>query len=262
MKDYIFDKWNIRDIESVTEEWCKDIGFDVREIKGHNVYLVDFGGYFKRSLLVFRNGKHIYYANDYELHHPTMAECTDEEIYDYMLKNMEWKLFADDEYGEITDYDDYDRKAYYLHNYYVMQTERESIFAINPTDEEKRAFKEKTKGWTYDPAGFCYIPDAEFVARHIKLMNQLNKAKERKADDFEYYKDAFKSEMYNHEYSINWEADYDTLSAFGNIEWHEDDLNAYFKELGFTETQKKAYMAARAEYYKEINYDYELDCVV
>lgn len=242
MKDY---KWTIRDIESVTETWCKDIGFDVREIKGHNVYLVDFGGYFKRSLLVFRNGKHIYYANDYELHHPTKAECTDEEIYDYMLKNMERKLFADDEYGEITDYDDYDRKAYYLHNYYVMQTERESIFAINPTDEEKRAFKEKTKGWTYDPVGFCYIPDAEFVTKHIELMNQLNKAKERKANDFEYYKDAFIREMFNHEYTINWEADHDTLSAFGNVGWHEDDLNAYFKELKFTETQKRAYMAAR-----------------
>ena len=87
-------------------------------------------------------------------------------------------------------------------------------------------------------------------------------AKEQKADDFEYYKDAFKREMYNHEYSINWEADHDTLSAFGNVGWHEDNLEAYFKELGFTETQKKAYRAARAEYYKEVNYDYELECVV
>jgi len=252
MKDYIFDKWAIRDIESVTEEWCKDIGFDVREIKGHNVYLVDFGGYFKRSLLVFRNGKHIYYANDYELHHPTMAECSDEEIYGYMLKNMERKLFADDEYGEITDYDDYDRKAYYLHNYYVMQTERESIFAINPTDEEKQAFKEKTKGWTYDPIGFCYIPDKAFVEKHIELYKELNKAKENVKDNYEYYKSAFLYEMYNHEYGINWQADYDVLSAFGRVEWHGESENAlemYFNDLKFTETQRKAYRAARSQYY-------------
>lgn len=57
--------------------------------------------------------------------------------------------------------------------------------------------------------------------------------------------------MYNHEYGINWQADYDTLSAFGNIQYHEDDLSAYFEELNFTETQKRAYLDAKKQYFKE-----------
>ena len=59
--------------------------------------------------------------------------------------------------------------------------------------------------------------------------------------------------MYNHEYYINWEADFDTLSAFGNIDYSEDaTLESYFEQLGFNETQKKAYRAARKEYYKQV----------
>ena len=75
-------------------------------------------------------------------------------------------------------------------------------------------------------------------------------------DNFEYWKSAFKYEMANHEYAINWQADWDTLSAFGNIQYHghdENEVEQYFDELHFTETQRKAYWAARREYMREAN---------
>ena len=72
-------------------------------------------------------------------------------------------------------------------------------------------------------------------------------------DNFDYWKDAILTEMFNHEYGINWQADYDVLSAFGNPEWRRGDKNtleAWFKDVGFNAKQKKAYASAKEEYYK------------
>ena len=99
------------------------------------------------------------------------------------------------------------------------------------------------------------MADEKFIKHQAKLMAGLLKAKEAKSDNYEYWKDAFVREMFNHEYAINWQADYDTLSAFGNVEWKGDDANLadYFDQLNFTETQRKAYRDARHEYYKKAN---------
>lgn len=76
------------------------------------------------------------------------------------------------------------------------------------------------------------------------------------ADDYDYQKRAFTTEMYNHEYAINWQADFDTLSAFGNIHTirgTEDVLESYFDQLDFTEVQRKAYLDAKADYLAAVN---------
>ncbi|MBR6859841.1 MAG: hypothetical protein IKM73_00780, partial [Acidaminococcaceae bacterium] len=65
-------KFRIQEIESVTEEQARDSALETLSIKGHTIYLVDFGGTFGYSCLVFCNGRHIYYANDYQLHHGTV----------------------------------------------------------------------------------------------------------------------------------------------------------------------------------------------
>ena len=64
-----FSEYNIRDIEALTESGAAAFAEEMEEIKGHQVYFIDFGGYFGFSALVFADGQHIYYANDYELHH-------------------------------------------------------------------------------------------------------------------------------------------------------------------------------------------------
>ena len=62
-------EWDIHRIEALSEHEAQTMALDTEAIKAHSVYFVDFGGYFGYSCLVFRNGHHIYYANDYELHH-------------------------------------------------------------------------------------------------------------------------------------------------------------------------------------------------
>ena len=248
-------EWNIRTIEEITEAEANELAEEKIEIKGHNIYFVDFKGYFGYSMLVYLNGGYIYYANDYQLHHEHMyKEKGKARLREWYIETANNKLFTETEIGEpLKTYDEYTRKSYYIHNYYPMQTERESIFSINPTEEEKAKFQQKIKGWTYNPVGFCYMPNKAFVERNIELLRELDKAKENTKDDFDYYKSAFLYEMYNHEYGINWEADYDTLSAFGNIKYHGENteaLYAYFDELEFTETQRKAYIAARNQYWE------------
>lgn len=62
-------EYTIRDIETLTEAQAAEMAIEAATVKGHQVYFVDFGGYFGYSVLVFADGHYIKYANDYELHH-------------------------------------------------------------------------------------------------------------------------------------------------------------------------------------------------
>ena len=242
-------EWFIRDIESITEEEVQKMALETMVIKEHNIYFVDFGGYFGYSALVFKNNHHIHFANDYELHH---RGKTKEELKALFIKKMNNILFTEEEIAEpIKDYDEYNNKRHFLHNYYGMRTDYVSIFCCNPTEQQQKEFELKTKDMTYNPIAFAYMPDAEFVKHHIELLNTLEKVKEDMSNNYEYLKNAYLYEMHNHEYGINWQADYDTLSCFGNIKYHDTDLSAYFEELNFTDLQKRAYLDARKQYFKE-----------
>lgn len=248
-------EWNIDNIQNMTEEQAQAMALEKRAIKEHNIYFVDFGGYFGYSKLVFKDGHHIYYANDYELHHRGNEWCkgkTREELKEWYINGANTTLFTEKEISEpLTDYDEYSRKSHFLHNYYGMRTDYISIFCCNPTEQQQKDFEKKTKTMTYNPVAFAYMFDVEFVKHHIELLNTLEKAKEDMSNNYEYLKTAYLYEMYNHEYGINWQADYDTLSCFGNINYHDTDLNAYFEELKFTDIQKRAYLDARKQYFKE-----------
>lgn len=64
----------INDIELLTFDEAAEIALDYINIKDHDILFVDFGGYFGYSALVFKNEKHIYYANEYELHHKYLVK--------------------------------------------------------------------------------------------------------------------------------------------------------------------------------------------
>ena len=246
--------WNIDMIREITEEEAKKLSLESECIKGHNVYFVDFDGGFGYSVLVYKNNHHIHYANDYQLHH--YHETTEElkKIYINRLHNI---LFTESEILEpLHSYDEYNQKSRYLRNYYGMQQEYITIFCINPTEEQKADFKRKIESMTYNPVSFAYYDDAEFVKHHIELMKKLEEQKEQMNNNFEYQKNAFLHEMNNHEYGINWQADYDVLSAFGTITYTEgeDELTHYFDELNFTDTQRKAYYKARKEYFAKTEF--------
>lgn len=242
-------EWLIRDIENISEEQAREMANDTMEIKGYNIYFIDFGDRFGFSYVVFKNGHHIHYANDYELHHRSETRMGLKMLY---INKINDTLYTDEELAEpIKDYNDYNKKKRFLHNYYGMQVDSVSIFCCNPTEEQQREFDRKTKNMVFNPVAFAYMSDTDFVKHHIELLHILNKARDDKANDYEYLKKAYLHEMYNHEYGINWQADYDTLSAFGNVGYHGDNLNAYFEELKFTDLQKQAYFDARKQYLRE-----------
>lgn len=239
-------EWTIYDIEALTEAEAARMATDAANIKGHRVYFVDFGGAFGYSALVFRSGRHIYHANLYQLHYRNIRK-TVEEFKQFYIDKLNNTLFTDDEFAEdLKDYDEYRCKEEYLRNKYSQQIDYVSIFSAGDTD---------TTGLIFDPVGFCYTADTTFVNRHKALYQQLKEAKQRAQSTYSYMVEAFLTEMFNHEYGINWQADYDVLSVFGNIEYSEDGnaLDTYFNALNFSDMQKKAYLEARNKYYNQVN---------
>lgn len=251
MKNYTIDM-----IQAMTETDAAAIALEKLDVKGHTVYLVDFGGYFGYSCLVFKNGHHIYYANDYELHHK-WRKATQKQLREVYVEKLGNILFTLEEIAyPLSDYAEYERRSRYLHNYYGMQEDNISLFDAGGTKQEVEERKKKIATMIFNPVGFAYYTNADFVREHIALFQRLEAARDAMGDNFEYWKSAFKYEMANHEYAINWQADWDTLSAFGNIQYHghdENEVEQYFDELHFTETQRKAYWAARREYMREAN---------
>ena len=250
--------WNIDQIQGITEPEAQEMALDAMEIKGHHVYFVDFGGYFKYSALVFADGMHIYYANEYELHHE-YAKLDHEGLKAKYIDCLSGKLFTEDEItAPIADYGEYQRREYFLHNYYGMRREHTSCFFIQANAKQREEYNRgRAKHPHLNPVCFAYYADKPFVQRCVALHVALQKAWRERENDFEVMKKAFIREMYDHEYCINYQADFDTLSAFGNIEWKHGDyteaLNSYFDQLHFTDTQRKAYFEARKEYYRQIN---------
>ena len=247
--------FNITKIENMTEEQAVELAREKLEIKGHNVYLIDFPGYFGYSACVFCNGHHIHYANDYELHHKGRDR---EWLRNWYIDTLNRKLYTEEELQEpVKTYDDYESKRYFLQNYYGMREDHISAFRIATTEEKEKEFERSVKDMFYNPVCYAYYNDREFVQKCVKLHVDLMNAKNETLDNFEWWKDAFYREMCNHEYGINWQADYDTLSAFGNPKWRHDEskntLGNWFKDLKFKKVQKEAYLAAREMYYKKAN---------
>lgn len=245
MKEY-----TIRDIEELTEKQAAEMAIEATEIKGHQIYFVDFGGYFGYSALVFADGHHIRHANDYELHHKGRSRG---ELREFYLDSLNRKLFTADEMKTVADYQDKQAKEYYIRNYYGMRRDHVSMFFCGP-DSEREKLRKQTENMIFSPVFLAYYgkKDADFVKSGRKLLSTLEKAEPQK-DNPEYWKGAFLREMFNHEYGINWQADFDVCSCFGNCSSaaNIDNLNALFDACNFSDVQRAAYMDARREYSKQ-----------
>lgn len=240
--------WLINDIENITESEAKEIAIESMDIKGHTVYFVDFGGYFGYSCLVFADGRHIFYANDYQLHH---KDSTPNALHEVYITNLNNKLFTDDELtAPLHDYKEETRKRYYLQNLYPLRRDFISIFSCK-SDSEQAKHHGKTNGVRYSNIALGYFNRADdaFVNHLHALYDALTKRIIESEKDPEYMRSAFLYEMYNHEYGINWQADYDVLSCFGNIRYAEYNISDYFNQLHFPPEIQRAYMSARSEYF-------------
>lgn len=247
--------WNSDLIKEITEPEARAMALEAMQIKGHNVYFVDFGGHFKYSALVYVDGMHIHYADEYELHY-THMNWSRQQMHDKFITHLSAKLFTEDELtGPVLTYDEYKRKLEYLHNYYGMRRERVTIFCINPSKAETEAFEKRTASMTYDKVAFAYYDDPAFVAHHLALYDALTKSWSEHENDYSVLKSMFVYEMANHEYAINWQGNWDVLNATHGARYHEPDwdIDAYFNQLNFTDTQRRAYLDARQEYMRQAN---------
>ena len=210
MKDF-----NIDMIRALTAEEARQMALETMEIKEHECIFVDFGGYFGYSVLVFKNGKHVHYADDFELHHGHIVkESGKEALKQWYIDTLNRKLYTDAELLEdVKTYDEYEKKNYFLRNYYIMRYDYVSIFGIG--EEAQNAFDEARKTYTiYNPVSFCYVKDERIVKTQSEILKHLEKSFEKLKASDETFKEMVSRELANHEACIT--CDYtDALDALG-----------------------------------------------
>ena len=99
-----------------------------------------------------------------------------------------------------------------------------------------------------DTGGFYLKKDApvirEWFSRHDDLEDMMK--------DPEFAESAFYEEMGNHEYHINWQADWDVCERFGNCEYEDGkSYRDYLTEIGYGEQVIEAFKAARKRFLED-----------
>lgn len=223
----------IDDIEGWNADFIASIGGEHIDVKGHDVYLVDLGGYWGYSALVCADGRHIKYADDYELHH---RNKTREELRDWYVESMNAKLFTEEEIVQPSDdYHERQAKVGYLVNYYSYRRECWHFIGERPSWYDD--------GVTCCPG--CYIMyrrEDEDFARHIQELYWSFKAANDPLRDYEHAYKAFLYEMYNHEYAISWQGDWEVIRCFSDVDGEcADDM---LPKTGWSDEVKRAYRDA------------------
>ena len=208
---------NIKEIESLTYDEAAALALENLTIKDHDCFLTDFSGYFGYSILVFKNRKHIYHANDYELlHHWLVKEKGRDGLREYYINEMNEKLYTDVEMmEEPTSYDEYEKKNHFLRNYHIMRYDHESIFFIGTDAEREERKKRIERNYPYyNPVSFCYVAEPEIINIQKKYLEILQNAYERLQNNLEVFREMVRKELANYEACIT--CDYtDALDALG-----------------------------------------------
>lgn len=231
----------IYEIRSLDENTVKAMAKEAIEIKGHAVYLADLDKYFGYSALVFSDGRHIYNANDYALHHWNMKDDA-RSLRDLYIKTMNGKLFTEDELRTPSDdYSEREAKEYYLINYYPKKRECQTMFC---SSKEAAEWYRRDKGSAiFSGIALAYFSpcDGDFVA-HLGELYKAFKACNNPLRDYSHAKDAFEHEMWNHEYPMNFQRDYDVISCFARVSYKGDGTE--IDQTGWTDEIKRAYRDA------------------
>lgn len=230
--------FKINDIESLTFNQAAEIALEHIDIKEYDIFFVDFEESFGFSALVFKNEKHIYYVNDYELHHSYIVkEKGKQALKDYYIQRLKNKLFTEAELMDtVKSYADFRNKSNYLHNYWIMQFDYLSIFGIG--EKARKEFEEKRKIYKcFCPSCFCYVKKNEVVKRANEILEHLHTEFDKIKSNDEMFREMIGTELANHETCIT--CDY--ASAL-------EALGLKFDEL--TETQQRI---VKEELIKQIN---------
>lgn len=193
----------ITEIEKLTYDQAKEIAVEEMKIKDHNCLFIEIDGGFGYSILVFKNGKHIYYANDYELHHAYLVkEKSKSALRDYYIEEMNNKLYTDSELLEpIKTYNEYDKKQYFLRNYWIMRYDYLSCFAISKDDKKKLEDGKKLYPF-FNPNSFCYVKDEDIIKIQKKYMYNIETEYKKLKENNDTFREMIKYELGNHEACI------------------------------------------------------------
>lgn len=236
------DIWDIDHIDKITEAEARIMADQHEVVKGHDIYFIDFGGYFKFGYVVFCSGHHMRHASDFELHHSGKSR---EELYKFYRACLKKKLFTEKGLAaKLKNYNDYQARKNYLTNYYCDM--ENYIFSMgNFGDPEFKAQHEaETKDLYFNNVTFGYYRNPDFVKKCADLYDAIEAAKDAMSSDFEYWKKAFRYEFGN----------YECIYGGRYIEAAAAATNG--KPLN--DIQKRAYKEAKREYE---NYYYDNDLI-
>jgi hypothetical protein len=96
--------------------------------------------------------------------------------------------------------------------------------------------------------GFCLKSDLQKIKDFFNKPDPLRDLMK----DPNFAVSAFYYEMQNHEYHINWQADWDVCNCFGKCEYSDaKDYTDYLKEMGYSSEIIKSYTKARRKFLKD-----------
>lgn len=234
--------WNIDSIENITEQEAQLMAERHEVIKGHNIYFIDFKGAFGYSYVTFKNGHHLRYAADYQLHHSHRSR---DQLYKYYKQQLNKKLYTEKGLAaKLKNYHDYKARKNYLLNYYCDMENHISPYGNFNDPEFKAQHEAATKDLYFNYAIWGYYSSPEFVDKCEALDNAIEAAREAMSNDFDYWKKAFRYEFSNYE------------CIYGG-RYSEAASNAT-NGNALNEVQKRAYKEAKREYEK---YYYDNDLI-
>ena len=207
-------------VENLSYNEAKEMALETLEIKGHTCFLVDLGEHLGYSILVYKNFKHIHYANDYQLHHEWLVKNKGlDALRESYIQSMNCSLFTEEELmGPLHSYDEYTKKVHYLHNFWIMQYEYTSLFAISEKDQ--RILEEKVKTMPYYcPTCFCNVADPKIIPVAAKMKEHLDAEFETLKKRKDHFRQMVSYELANHEACITCDSD-EALASLG-LSWSE-----------------------------------------
>lgn len=226
------------DERKLTCDEAKKMVEDEVNIKGYTCFFVNdfkYAGYFKKygySVLVFKNGKHIYSADDYEIYHKYLInEKGKKSLKELYIKNLNNILFTDEELMEdVRTYDEYCRKHYFLRNIWIMRYDY--VSSINTVGEEdiKKMLEVKKTHPFFNPICSCFISDKSIVDKAVKYARHLEKEYKKLQADIKEFRIMISCEMLRHKVSITGRADEVLESLRINAEKLTDEQKKVVKE--------------------------------
>lgn len=216
--------FTIDTIENLSQSEASALASESFDCKGHDCYIVDFEDRFGLSVLVFKNGRHLYHASDYQLHHSSISDR--EQLISYYKNKCNKTLFSNEELkSDVVDYDDYNAKSDYLRNTLSQAYDYMTVFVMNPSYEELAEIQRliDTKYKYYSDVAFGRFSSPEYVDYAREVMAHLDDSYNTlKNNNDDVFRKMIRRELYNHE--CGYTNDYsEALDACG---LEEDKLSA------------------------------------